>query len=117
MKCIARPGLAVALACVVVAASAASNDVDSAFKAFWDAKQVQDAVKIAPDVVRTGVTFDEAWKRLKAGRPYQAAVPKGVIKASYKAHAKEFFYAVNVPDSYDPARRYQVRFQLHGGVI
>ena len=41
---------------------------------------------------------------------------KGVVKASYQAHGKEFFYAVNVPESYDPARRYQVRFQLHGGV-
>ena len=28
----------------------------------------------------------------------------------------EHFFAVNVPDSYDPARRYQVRIQLHGGV-
>ena len=28
----------------------------------------------------------------------------------------EYFYAVNVPPTYDPARRYQVRFQLHGGV-
>src|SRR6267142_6958548 len=25
-------------------------------------------------------------------------------------------FAVNVPPNYDPARRYQVRFQLHGGV-
>ena len=38
-------------------------------------------------------------------------VAKGV-KFSYTAHGKEFFYAVNVPESYDPARRYQVRFQL-----
>jgi predicted peptidase len=28
----------------------------------------------------------------------------------------EHFFAVNVPDTYDPARRYQVRIQLHGGV-
>ena len=113
----ARLGVVFALACAVVAASAASNDVDSAFKAFWDAKHVPDAVKIAPDVVRTGVTFDEALKRLKAGRPYPSTVPRGVVKASHSAHAKEFFYALNVPDSYDPARRYQVRFQLHGGVM
>src|SRR4029079_18675047 len=35
---------------------------------------------------------------------------------SYTAHGKEFFYSVDVPPSYDPERRYQVRFQLHGGV-
>jgi len=29
----------------------------------------------------------------------------------------EHYYAVNVPPAYDPARRYQVRFQLHGGVM
>ena len=28
----------------------------------------------------------------------------------------EHVFAVNVPDGYDPARRYQVRIQLHGGV-
>src|SRR5436190_1307878 len=28
----------------------------------------------------------------------------------------EYFYALNVPANYSPARRYQVRFQLHGGV-
>ena len=28
----------------------------------------------------------------------------------------EHNYAVTVPAGYDPAKRYQVRFQLHGGV-
>jgi predicted esterase len=29
---------------------------------------------------------------------------------------RTFAYSVEVPEAYDPARRYQVRFQLHGGV-
>ena len=29
---------------------------------------------------------------------------------------RTFAYSVEVPQTYDPARRYQVRFQLHGGV-
>jgi acetyl esterase/lipase len=99
------------------AASAASADIDAAFKAFWAARTPQDAAKVVPDLLRSGLTVDEAVKRLKAGRPYSPAVPKGVVKASYKAHGREFFYAVNVPASYDPAERYQVRFQLHGGVM
>ena len=106
-----------ALLAATAAASAASADVDAAFKAFWAASTQQDAAKVVPDLLRSGVTVDEALKRLKAGRPYSAIVPKGVVKASYKAHGKEFFYAVNVPESYDPAGRYQVRFQLHGGVM
>jgi hypothetical protein len=32
------------------------------------------------------------------------------------ANGVEYFYAVNIPANYDPAQRYQVRFQLHGGV-
>jgi len=99
-----------------IAASADSADVDRAFGAFWAARNAQEAAKLVPDVVRSGVTVDEASRRLKAGRPYAANVPKGVVRSSYQAGGKEFFYAVNVPDSYDPARRYQVRFQLHGGV-
>jgi dienelactone hydrolase len=99
-----------------IAVSAASPEVDRAFNAFWAARTPQEAAKLVPDIVRSGVTFDEASRRLKAGRPYAANVPKGVVRLSYQAGGKEFFYAVNVPDSYDPAQRYQVRFQLHGGV-
>ena len=108
---------AVGLLAASCAASAASADIEAAFKAFWGARTPQDAANVIPDLLRSGVTVDEAMKRLKAGRPYSAIVPKGVVKASYKAHGKEFFYAVNVPVSYDPAQRYQVRFQLHGGVM
>lgn len=107
---------AVCLTTAALGASAASADVDAAFKAFWAAKNPQEAALTIPDVVKSGVSFGEALKRLKEGRPYAAAVPRGVVRASYRARNKEFFYAVNVPESYDPARRYQVRVQLHGGV-
>jgi len=107
---------ALVLVAASIAPSAAAPDVDAAFKAFWAARTPQDAAKILPDLIKSGVTFAEALKRLKDGRPYGAAVAKGIVKFSYTAHGKEFFYSVNVPDSYDPDRRYQVRFQLHGGV-
>jgi len=104
------------VAAATIAPAAASKDVGAAFKAFWDATSPQDAARAVPDIVSSGVTFDDALKRLREGRQYLANVPKGVVKASYRAHGKEFFYAVNIPESYDPARRYQVRIQLHGGV-
>ena len=118
MKSLSRLVFASALAGLAasIAASAASADVDRAFSAFWAARTPQEAAKLVPDIVRSGVTFEDASRRLKAGRPYAANVPKGVVRSSYQAGGKEFFYAVNVPDSYDPAQRYQVRFQLHGGV-
>jgi hypothetical protein len=101
----------------VIAASPPTNDIDSVFKAFWDARSPQEAVKIVPDLVKTGVSFEDSLKRLKAGRSYPPNAAKGVVKSSYRAHGREFFYALNIPESYDPARRYQVRFQLHGGVM
>jgi hypothetical protein len=107
---------ALVLGTTSIAPSAASVDVDALFKAFWATRSPQDAAKLVPDIVKSGVSFADALQRLKEGRPYVATVPKGVVKSSYTAHGKEFFYSVNVPDSYDPGRRYQVRFQLHGGV-
>jgi hypothetical protein len=99
-----------------MASSAAVPDVDAAFKAFWASRTPLEAAKVVPDIVKSGVSFAEALKRLKDGRPYSASVAKGIVKSSYTTHNKEFFYSVNVPESYDPGRRYQVRFQLHGGV-
>jgi hypothetical protein len=108
---------AVALLAGGAAPAAAAKDVDSIFKAFWDARSPQDASKIAPDIAASGVTFEDALKLFKAGRPYTAKVKKGVVTASYRApDGLEFFYALNIPESYDPARKYQARFQLHGGV-
>jgi len=105
-----------AAAAAVAPGSAATPDVDAVFKAFWAAKNPQEAAKLIPEIVKSGVSVADAVKRLKAGRPYSAAVAKGVVRSSYTAHGKEFFYSVDVPASYDPERRYQVRFQLHGGV-
>jgi hypothetical protein len=43
-------------------------------------------------------------------------VKRGAQKYLYEANGLEFYYTVEVPESYDPTRRYQVRIQLHGGV-
>jgi hypothetical protein len=99
-----------------LAPSAAGKDVETVFQTFWDARTPQDAAKIVPAIVASGVGFDEALKRLKAGRPYSAKVRKGVVTTSYRANGLEFFYALNIPASYDPARKYQARIHLHGGV-
>ena len=94
-----------------------AKDVDAVFKAFWEARTPQDAAKIVPDIVGSGVVFNDALKRFKAGRPYAAKVRKGVVTTSYRGpNGLEFFYALNIPESYDPARKYQARIQLHGGV-
>jgi hypothetical protein len=104
---------------VVVAessATAAVTAVDAAFVKFWDARSPADASRLSSAVVSTGVTYDEALRHLKQGRTYGAQKP-GVVMLTNRTEDKiEHYYAVTVPAAYDPARRYQVRFQLHGGV-
>src|SRR5438034_749284 len=99
----------------IVRAQNPPNRADSPFQKFWEAQSPSDAERIADEIVKSGVTFDEAMLRLKAGRTY-AAQKTGILKLSNHANGVEHFYAVTVPANYDPARRYQVRFQLHGGV-
>ena len=57
--------------------------------------------------------FDAEYARLKQGRPYARDVKTGALKRRHGSYA----YWLVVPASYDPAKRYQVRIQLHGGVM
>jgi hypothetical protein len=56
-----------------------AGNVDAAFKAFWDAPSPSAAEKASHAVIGSGVSFDEAWTRLKAGRTY-ATEKTGVIR-------------------------------------
>jgi hypothetical protein len=91
--------------------------VDAAFQKFWDARSPVEAARLVDGVIKSGVTYDDALRRLKQGRSYTSQ-KSGVVMTTNRTEDKvEHYYAVNVPASYDPARRYQVRFQLHGGVM
>ncbi|MEP7118574.1 MAG: hypothetical protein ABI880_13375 [Acidobacteriota bacterium] len=90
--------------------------VDDAFARFWASPTTVDASVAAAGVVRSGVSFDEARRRLAQGRPYPGDVKRGVVKASRQDFDDQFPYTLDVPASYDPATKYQVRVQLHGGV-
>jgi PDZ domain-containing protein len=106
----------IAITASIVIASAQPASVETAFKQFWDAKDPIDAAKTVNAVASSGITFDDAFARLKKGRAYAADVPTGVVRLSRKAPEGEFAYTLDVPPTYDPARKYQVRFQLHGGI-
>jgi pimeloyl-ACP methyl ester carboxylesterase len=97
--------------------SASAPSVDEAFTAYWNATSVPEAAKAAAAVVASGVRFDDAYARLRAGRTYQANVPRGVQKLTRSTDTGDFPFTVDVPPTYDPARKYQVRVQLHGGVM
>ena len=110
------------LAVVVVAVALAAVGLDAqpardqAFAAFWAAADTAEASARAEGVVATNIAFADAFARLRAGRTYRADVGRGIVRLSHRVGGREFPYTLDVPESYDPARRYQVRVQLHGGV-
>ena len=108
--------LAALAALSATAAQTTTTPIDAAFQKFWAAGSPDAAGQAAMDIEKSGVTFEDAVARLKSGRPYSAQ-PTGIVRFSNKtSDGVEHYYSVNVPENYDPARKYQVRFQLHGGV-
>lgn len=90
---------------------------DAAFTKFWDARSPAEASRSVDAIISAGITYDEALRRLKTGRTY-AAQKSGVVMLTNRTDDRlEHYYAVTVPPAYDPSKRYQVRFQLHGGVM
>ena len=78
----------------------ATSAVDTGFQKFWDARSPGDASKLIDDVIKSGVSYDEALRRLKQGRSY-AAQKSGVVMTTNRTQDKvEHYYAVNVPDGY-----------------
>jgi len=101
----------------VVHAQGGTSSVDAAFQRFWSANSPQEAAKVVDEVVKSGITFEGALQRLKTGRTYAPQASGVVNKLSNRTEdGIEHHYAGSIPSSYDPSRRYQVRFQLHGGV-
>src|SRR5262245_36869514 len=79
--------------------------IETAFQKFWAARSPVEAEKIAPEVIKSRVSFDEAVRRLKEGRKY-GAEKTGVVKLTNKtSDSVEHNYALNIPGNYDPARR------------
>ncbi len=114
-----RFALVVAAACAAGLAArpaAQSPAADLAFAAFWAASSPDEAARLSDPIARAGVTFDEAYRRLQRGRAYGARDTGVVRMANRTSDDVEHHFAVTVPQRYDPARRYQVRIQLHGGV-
>lgn len=115
-----------AIACVAAAALSAPaaaagqsppDAVEAAFARFWAARTVEEAEAVASEIVASGATFDAAWTRLKHGRVYANSVPRGPERMQRRSALGAFTYIVDVPRSYDATRTYQVRVQLHGGVM
>jgi hypothetical protein len=96
--------------------AAQAADAGSVLNDFLAASSPAEAARIVDGVVRTGVSFDEAYRRLQRGRSYGAQKTGLVRLKNRTSDGIEHHYALNVPEAYDPTHRYQVRIHLHGGV-
>jgi dienelactone hydrolase len=93
----------------------AATNVDAAFKTFWDAATPAAAEKTVHAIVDSAVDFDDAWKRLKAGRQY-AKEKTGLIRVPVTVGGEQFETLIEIPDEYDSTKQWPLRVQLHGGV-
>jgi predicted esterase len=90
--------------------------IDEAFNKFFLADDPAAASIEAEKIVKSGVAFDDAWARLEKGRSY-IFEKKGEFSLRWKSSTGPYFNnVVDVPAGYDPARRWPLRVQLHGGI-
>ena len=67
-------------------------------------------------LVADGVDFDATYARLKKGR-FHGDEKRGEYALRWKSKSGRFFNnIVDVPADYDPAKTWQLRVQLHGGI-
>jgi len=90
-------------------------DLDAPLRAFWDAASPDEAERAVPRVLGASSDFDALWKRLKAGRTYTTQ-PTGRRSLPSTVDGVALDNVAEIPADYDPARPWQLRVQLHGGV-
>jgi hypothetical protein len=100
-----------------VRAGQASDALEKSLAVFWQAETPRDAEKTTARVLAANAGFEAVWAQLKAGRPYSRQ-PTGFQTLKYPRSGTSFDFSsvVDVPPNYDPARRWAVRIQLHGGI-
>jgi predicted esterase len=107
---------AVALVGFVTLEARQSTALDKAFAEFWKADDPRAAERAAERIVKAGVDFDAAIARLKAGRTY-GKEKTGEFAMRFSAGPGALFdNRIEIPDDYTPAKPWQLRVQLHGGV-
>ena len=108
---------AIALALVASCALTAAvnqNATDALVDKFLAAESPADAEAMAGQF--GSADFDVLYKRLQQGRTYLDE-KRGEYSLRWKSKPGPFFNnIVNVPSDYDPAQKYMLRVQLHGGV-
>ena len=104
------------VALIALAADAhAGQEASADLAEFWAGPSVAARQQAGARIARTGLDFAVALRAFEEGPP-RHQVGTGRILSSHKIDGVEHPYLVLVPDNYDPATAYPVRFYLHGGV-
>ena len=89
---------------------------DALFDKFFLAESPADAATVGDQIAASGMDFDTAYAKLKKGRAYLDE-KRGEYSLRWRSKTGPFFNnLVDVPAGYDPARKWPLRVQLHGGV-
>src|SRR5262245_10951015 len=99
-----------------LATQASHPTADAAVASFFDARTASESTQASERIAASGMSFDEVYLRLRQDPAYSREALRGVVTRSYRADSGEYFYTLDVPATYDPTRKYQVRIHLHGGV-
>jgi len=92
----------------------AAPDADP-FERFFSADDPRAAARAAERLLQAHLDFETLWTRLKAGRRYLAG-RRGTQQYRSVLDGMTFEAEIEIPEEYDPGRRWPVRVQLHGGV-
>lgn len=96
--------------------AAATDPLDEAFNAFWQAEKPKQQKRAIEAVLRLNPEFQTVYQRLRQGRPYSADVARGTVMGSRAQGGQSHPYFLVVPKDYEPARKYMLEVLLHGGV-
>jgi predicted esterase len=91
--------------------------IEKAFEDYWKAGNPGDADKAAQRLLKAGVDFDTAWSRVHDGRRYTAQKSGTQMMRLASVDGTIIDNTIEIPREYDPATRWPVRVQLHGGVM
>lgn len=84
---------------------------------FWSAPSLQERAAVASAIVAGGAPFEAVLAGLRRGRAYADDVPRGrLLRERTGVDGLRHPYMILVPEDYDPAVRWPVRFDLHGGM-
>jgi len=97
--------------------SAASDATRTLVDSFWHAQSEKARTAAVANLLAAKPDTRSVFRALAGADLHRRDVATGVVRASRTSKSGlELPYAVLVPTSYDPSKRYPVEFMLHGGV-